>query len=847
MDNKTTREENLKPATHQSARLFFNLNCTKNNPALLFAEIILPIALPKTLTYGVPEELSEQVQEGIRVEVAFGKNKLYSGIIYRLHKQKPDNFLIKPIKKVLDAYPVVSTLQLQFWTWIADYYCCTLGDVMQAALPAHLKLMNNTVLVWSEAITGYPTGLSDEGYLVTEALQIRKRLTVDEIKLVTDGKNHAQAIAEVLDSGLAIIEDELKEKYSPKKEKYLTLNSTYIHDEKLLEPVFESLKKAPKQMQLALSFFQIRQKDKEVTITSLLKKSGVTTATLNALINKGVFEIYTKESSRLQPANFETKAPALVLNQEQEQAVISIKKGWQEKQVVMLLGVTGSGKTMVYIRLIQEQLNQGNQILFLLPEIALTTQIVQRLYHFFGDQLGVYHSHFSNNERVEIWKKVQNGTYKIILGARSALWLPFQDLKLIIVDEEQENSYKQQGPAPRFQARDTAIYLSGLWNAKVLVGSATPSLESAYNVQHKKYGHATIQKRYQNQPLPEITLIPASDTQPSLSGILTKPLLEAIQQTFSSGKQVLLFQNKRGYAPFLICAVCGFIPHCPNCDVSFTYHKATDKLHCHYCGQRSLPMKFCPKCGSHKLISKSFGTEKVEEDLQRIFPKRKIARMDTDSVRGKNRMNQLIKDFEQGKVDILVGTQMIVKGLDFENVGLAAILNADSLWSYPNFRVNERAFQLMEQLSGRAGRSKGAQGKVYIQAYNLNHPLLKWVKNHDYKGFYREEINFRKQFNYPPFCKLLRLVIRHQNQEKAAGAANYLAQQLQRSDSMAIQGPAPALVAKVRNNFLFEILVRLPKDAEIQKHKQQILQAIQNMQSIRGNSGVAVIADVDPS
>lgn len=812
---------------------------------MLFAEIILPLSIPKTLTYGVPENLQEQIKEGMRVEVGFGANKIYSGIVYRLQQQKPEGFQVKPIRKILDTHPILSKQQLDFWSWVASYYCCTLGDVMQAALPAHLKLMNNSVLVWDEAVVAIPNQLSDEGFLLAEALQIRKKLTIEEVRLVTDGKNHAHAVSEILDCGLAFVEDELKEKYQPKLEKYVTLNSTYATDENLLQPVFEDLKRAPKQSDLLLYFFQISHKKKEVLLSLLLKNAKATAATLNALVNKGILEIYSKEISRLDLEASTGKLTIFQLNSEQEQALHSIKKQWSEKPVVLLQGVTGSGKTMLYIRLIQEQIEQGRQTLFLLPEIALTTQVVQRLCSFFGEQLGVYHSRFSNNERVEVWKKVQSGEYKIILGARSALWLPFQDLSLIIVDEEHETSYKQQDPAPRFQARDAAIYMADLYHAKILLGSATPSLESAYNVQTKKYGYAGLKNRYQHQPMPEVIVVSAGNTQPALSSILTLPLLEGIQKTFSDGKQVLLFQNKRGYAPFLICATCGFIPHCSNCDVSLTYHKATDKLHCHYCGQRSFPLKYCPKCGSNKIVAKSFGTEKIEEELQRIFPKRKIARMDTDSVRGKNRMNQIIKDFELGRIDILVGTQMIVKGLDFENVGLAGILNADSLWSYPDFRVNERAFQLMEQLSGRAGRTKNNQGKVYIQAYNRKHPLLKMVEDHDYRGFYKEEINYRKQFDYPPFSKLIKLTLRHQNKEKVTAAANYLADQLRNMKSANIQGPTPAVISRIRNYYLFEIRLKLSKNIGLAEQKQQMLQAIQNLQAQRGNSGVQVMIDVD--
>lgn len=816
---------------------------------LLFAEIILPLSLPRTLTYGVPENLQTSICKGIRVEVSFGKNKTYAGLVYQLHDHKPDAFSIKKVRRILDRKPVVSELQLEFWAWVAAYYCCTLGDVMQAALPAHLKLMNDSVIVWNPQILSLPDSLSNEGYLLAEALQIRKKLTIEEIRLITEDKNYADAITEVLDYNLAFVEEGLKEKYYPKLEKCVSLNSTYVADQKFLKPVFDSLKDAPKQSELLLHFFQMRQKDKEVGRSELLKKTGASAASLNALVQKGVLEVYTKEISRLISYNQEEVAkPVFKLNEEQEEAYQSMLKQWEQKRTILLQGVTGSGKTMIYIRLIEEQIKKNRQSLLLLPEIALTTHFVHRLQAHFGSCLGVYHSRFSNNERVEIWNKVKSGEFKIIMGARSALWLPFKDLAQIIVDEEHETSYKQQNPAPRFQARDAAIFLASLQNCRVLLGSATPSLESAYNVEKGKFGYAALKKRYQNQAMPEVKVVKAGNLSPALSAIITIPLLEAIQQAFSEGKQVLLFQNKRGYAPFLICSVCGYVPHCPNCDVSLTYHKADDRLHCHYCGQKSQPITHCPQCGHNKIKARSFGTEKIEEELQRIFPKRKTARMDTDSIRGKNRLSQLIRDFERGGIDILVGTQMIAKGLDFENVGLVGILSADSLWSHPNFRVNERAFQLMEQVSGRAGRTLSGRGQVLIQAFKLDHPLLPLVIKHDFKGFYRLEIQFRKQFNYPPFFKLIQLTIKHRKQEKAATAADFLSNKLVNLPQFQLQGPTTAAVARIKSFYLFELRLKIPLNQKLlSQQKNQVLSAIQEMQSLKGFSGVRVVIDVDPN
>lgn len=817
---------------------------------MLFAEIILPLALPRTLTYGVPEELQTKIKPGQRVEVGFGKNKLYSGLVFELHQNKPNSYQVKSIKKILDKHPIVSSLQLQFWNWIAQYYCCTLGDVMQAALPAHLKLMNDSILVWNNQVLKIPTQeLSDEGFLLAEALQIRKQLTVDEMRQIAGEKNHAAAIRELLDLDLAFIQDSLTEKYKPKFEDYLTFTREYLDDDEKLAPVFDHLKSAPKQSELLLHFIQLNQKD-EVSKSELLKQARSSHAQLNALIKKGILEIYRKEVSRLASSpTRQLEAPKFELNKEQTEAWHQIHQLWEqeEKEVVLLHGVTGSGKTMLYIRLIEESIQKDEQCLYLLPEIALTTQLVQRLNAHFGEQLGVYHSRFSNNERVEIWNKVRDGSYKVVIGARSALWLPFKKLSRIIIDEEHETSYKQQDPAPRYQARDAAIVLASLHKAKVLLGSATPSMESAYNVQKGKYGLVSLKQRFQNQAMPDVKVLSAGNIRPSLSTILTLSLLEAIQANMKEGKQCLLFQNKRGYAPFLLCRSCGFVPHCPNCDVSLTYHKQSDKLHCHYCGYKTNPIQTCPQCGQNKMVARSFGTEKIEEELSRIFPKRKIARMDTDSVRGKNRMAQLIRDFERGRIDILVGTQMIVKGLDFDNVGLVGILNADSLWSYPDFRINERAFQLMEQVSGRSGRAAGRQGQVIIQAYNLKHPLLEMVIQHDYKAFYRQEIAYRQQFGYPPLIRLIKLTLKHQKQEKILKAADDLAQRLRAIEGFEVQGPMIPTIPRVRNKYRLEILLKFaPSKGSTRGLKNKLLHQINETAGQRGNSGIQFIIDVDP-
>ncbi len=809
-----------------------------------FADIILPLNLPLTLTYGIPLEFQGLVQPGMRVEVGLGRNKIYSGLVLQIHNFKPEHYTVKPIRNLVDEAPVVFPLQLQFWQWIARYYLCGLGEVMHAALPAHLKLMSESLLIWNDMYEQPPTGLSDNAFIVAEALHIRKQLTIGEIRQLLDGRNTSKAINELLEIELAIVTELLEEKYKARTERYVFLEAAYEAEDKLQE-VFKTLEKAPKQLSLLLTFFQLKQQQAGIPVAALLKKAKATSAQLNALAEKGLFRFENIATDRLQTAEGAGGAD-FTLNDAQQQAYTEIRKGWADNKVTLLHGITGSGKTLIYIQLIREAIAAGKQALFLLPEIALTTQVVSRLKAYFGEELGVYHSRFSNNERVEIWNKVKEGKYKVVLGPRSALWLPYQDLDCIIVDEEHDTSYKQYEPAPRFHARDAAIYLAALHKARVLLGSATPSIESTFNAQQKKYCYVSLKERYRGVSLPDIKPVSAKNTQVALSSLLTTNLLDAIARTLGEGKQVILFQNKRGYAPFLICGACGWIPLCKNCDVSLTYHKQTDKLHCHYCGTKSAPIKHCLQCGNTQITARSFGTERIEEELQRIFPKARTARMDWDSMRGKNKQSQLIDDFTRGRIDILVGTQMVVKGLDFEQVGLVGILSADSLLNYPDFRVNERGFQLMEQVSGRAGRLDG-KGLVIIQTFNLRHPVLQWVKEHDFRGFYQAEVGMRQQFGYPPFTRMVRLTCRHRDMQKAAQGAQALAEALQQIPDIFIQGPAAALVPRVRNFYLQELWLKLPKEAALlQQGKEGISAAINAVMQQRGNAALQIIADVDP-
>jgi primosomal protein N' (replication factor Y) len=812
-----------------------------------YADIILPLNMPQVLTYGVPHHMQSTIGIGMRVEISLGKNKQYAGIVDRLHNDTPEHYAVKPIKSIIDDYPIVNNLQLQFWRWIADYYMAAPGEVMQAALPAHLKLMAETSLQWVPGLKAADFDLSDDAYIVAEALEIKRELSLSQLKTVVQGKQLAMVINELLEKQLVIINDELESQYKPKTEKIIRIAESFKIENNLIS-LFNQLQKAPKQLSLIMAYTELSLKQPYVRQEDLINRAQSSAAAIKALCDKGIFIVEEQDVDRLQYKG-DNENREIVFTPPQQNAYSQLEIGLQEKNVALLQGVTGSGKTLLYINKIKTCLQEGKQAIFLLPEIALTTQLVNRLYAFFGEELGVYHSRFSNNERVEIWEKVLHGKYKIVVGPRSVLWLPFNNLGLIVVDEEHDGSYKQKDPAPRFHARDAAIYLASLHQAKVILGSATPSVESLYNAQQKKYAYVLLTERYMGVNLPAIQIVNAKSLETMRTlGVkqITPELQEAMLHSLQQRKQVILFQNRRGYAPFQVCMVCGWVPQCKNCAVSLTYHKSTDKLHCHYCGQHSAIVHTCQKCGSNRLISKSFGTERIEEEVQQLFPQIKVARMDVDSMKGKQSMPDLFRALEQQKVDVLVGTQMVVKGLDLPTVNLVGILSADSLLSFPDFRVNERAFQLMEQVSGRAGRADGA-GRVLIQAYNTEHPVLKWVQQHDVQAFYNEEIKFREYFAYPPFTRLVKIMCRHKDENKAIAGASHMAKALQAIQGIIIQGPVPALIPRVRNNFIWEIWLKCPRDNKlINGIKVLMKEEKQLITSQRGLSQLQIIFDVDP-
>ena len=734
--------------------------------------------------------------------------------------------------------------QMQLWQWLSTYYMCSEGEVMAAALPANFKLSSETVIIFNEAFGDDFSTLGDEEYLLSEALLIKTELSITEVQLIIDNNHVYPVIKKLIEKNVCYIREDLQEKYKIKKESFVTLHPNYFNDEQLA-PLLNEWKGAPKQMELLLAFLHLSKTEGDVTQTSLLKKSNATASQLKGLADKNILIIEKRSVDRVASLpksmniNFE-------LSPAQEKALAELRNSFVEKPVCLLHGVTSSGKTQLYIKLIEEYFLQGKQVLYLLPEIALTAQIIRRLQKNFGGNIAIYHSKFNNQERVELWNKIRTSEIKIVLGARSALFLPFKNLGLVIVDEEHDASYKQQDPTPRYNARDAAIFYGSLFNAKILLGSATPSLETYFNAKQKKYGLVELHERYGGVKMPAIEIINTTQVQQKGKVMLSPQLKEAIQKTVEAGKQVILFQNRRGYNPYLICGTCGHLPQCTHCDVSLTMHKYTNKLHCHYCGSTYPKQPTCTACGAGNWLEKNFGTEKIEETLETEFAKFKIARMDVDSVRGKTAHDSLIQLFEQHKIDILVGTQMVVKGLDFENVNLVGVLDADGLQSFEDFRANERAFQLMEQVSGRAGR-KIEQGKVLIQAINVKHPVLLLVQLHDYKQFYDMEIQKRKEFFYPPYSRVVKITLKHKEKEIVDAASFKLAQMLAQDLKAFITGPAAPSVARLRNLYLMEIMVKLPKENNMGNTYRKIIKLQLNLLLAEQKyKSVHVVIDVDP-
>ncbi len=814
---------------------------------MLFAEVIIPLAIPKTYTYAIPPSMESILLPGMRVEVAFGQKKRYAGIVKSVSDTAPTQFTPKNIIQILDSSPVVFQQQLQLWNWISTYYMCSEGEVMAAALPAQLKLSSETILVYNDEYGDDFSDLDDQEYLVAEGLLLKKELKLDEVQGILDISRVYPVVKRLLDKRLCFASESIKEKYIPKKEKRIFLHAKFQSEENLAALLNDWNNRAPKQLDLLLAFLHLSKTKGEVSQSDLLQKSGASAAQLKALIDKEILQTRTQHMDRIHFAEKQVKID-FELSPYQQDAFQQLKSVFLDKEVCLLHGVTSSGKTLLYIKMIEEQIASGNQVLYLLPEIALTAQIIRRLEKHFGGYIAIYHSKFNPNERVELWNKVRTGEIRVVLGARSSIFLPFSRLSLIIVDEEHDSSFKQYDPAPRYSAKDAALYYARLFQAKVILGSATPSLESYAQAQMGKYGLVQLFERYGNIEMPEILTANVREVVDgkSVLHMITPALKLAIEETLSAKKQVILFQNRRGYTPYKICGTCGHIPHCDHCDVTLTYHKLTHKLQCHYCGKTYSVLPVCDACGSTNWVERKFGTEKVEEELQLLFPNHSIARMDVDTIRGKNAHDEMIRNLEAQRIDILVGTQMVVKGLDFEHVALVGILDADGLLGFTDFRVNERAFQLMEQVSGRAGR-KGDRGKVIIQTTNPNNPIIQLVISHDYAALFEQEMNSRKIFNYPPFSRIIQLYFKHGDKQRANAAAEFIASRLKPVLVDNLIGPAEPVVNRVKNKYIYELMLKLPRDgsgnSRIRNYIQQALILMQNDGYFKS---VHVQVDVDP-
>lgn len=812
----------------------------------VYIEVILPLAIPNAYTYAVPEALVREVDFGVRVEVQFGKNRRYSAVVINTNAQRPEAYRPKPILSVIDERPIINKTQLRLWRWMAEYYCCTLGEVMNAALPANLKLSSETVITLSPLFEENYGELDDEEYLVAEALSIQNEIRIEDVRGILGKKTVYPVIRRLLEKKVIYLQEDLKARYKPKSVTCVRLREPYASNPDLLSAVFDAMSNAPRQVEALLAYIQLSKQQPFVRRADITRRTEVSSSVINAIEKKEVFELYEREISRLGGYEEET-VDAHELSEQQRRALREIDEYTREKQVVLLQGVTGSGKTRVYIELMKAAMDRGEQVLYLLPEIALTTQITARLQKIFGDDIAVYHSRFSNNERVEMWNQVLDGK-PAVLGARSALFMPFRKLGLVIVDEEHDPSFKQNEPNPRYGGRDTAIYLAHLHGAKVVLGTATPSVESYHNALTGKYGLVQMPERFGGLQMPEINIVDAKAEllQRKMQSHFTSRLIEELKAALERGEQAILFQNRRGYSPTFQCETCAWVAECIHCDVSLTYHKFHEHLKCHYCGYQTQLPKTCPACGSPQLKLQGFGTEKIEDELKIFLPNAKVGRMDFDTVRTKHAHAKIINDFEERRIDILVGTQMVTKGLDFENVGIVGILSADQLMHFPDFRANERAFQLMLQVSGRAGR-KHRRGKVLIQAFNTTAPVLADVIQNDFQAFFEREIQERRDFKYPPFQRLIRITLKHKKPKVLQEGTKLFDYHLKAKLGDWVLGPAAPYVSRVRSYYLMDFIVKLERDRrKITYAKDQIWETIRHLQQSEGLSGVRVSVDVDP-
>ena len=825
---------------------FLYLCCMKK-----YVDVIVPLPIASQYTYSLPDRLEKGIQEGCRVVVPFGRKKIYTAIVTKVHHTAPEGYETKDIEEVLDLTPVLLPKQIEFWEWLSTYYLCTLGDVYKAAIPSGMKLESETVVVYNDEFEAtHPLGDSEQRLL--DILSTDKEQCVTQLQRAMGLKNVLPVVKRLLDREAIFVKEDLKRQYKPRTEARVRLANSELDDSEMLT-LFNELSRAKKQLAVLMKYIELSgwtHKDdclKEVVKKVLLEQSGVTNAVFNALVDKGIFEVYYQEIGRLRQSGIIT-SESHVLNPAQQEAFTSILHTFHQKNVCLLHGVTSSGKTEIYIHLIEEVLKAGKQVLYLLPEIALTTQITERLKRVFGNRLGVYHSKFPDAERVEIWQKqLSEKEYDVILGVRSSIFLPFKRLGLVIVDEEHENTYKQQDPSPRYHARSSAIMLASMYGAKVLLGTATPSVETYFNAINGKYGLIELKERYKDIQLPHIECVDIKELahQKRMQGPFSPMLVKEIHDALERKEQVILFQNRRGFAPMMECHTCGWVPKCKNCDVSLTYHKGMNQLTCHYCGCTYQVPRSCPACGGVEIMNRGFGTERIEDDIQQIFPEARVARMDLDTTRTRSAYEKIIADFEQGKTDILIGTQMVSKGLDFQNVSVVGILNADSMLNYPDFRSYERAFQLMAQVAGRAGR-KNKQGLVILQTKSPELPVIHQVIRNDYEQLYYDQLTERQMFRYPPYYRVIYVYLKHRKESVLNMAADGMATMLRSGLGDRVLGPDKPPVARIQTLYIKKMIVKVEQNVSMAKVRDYLLTVKRAIVEDERFRSLIVYYDVDP-
>jgi len=815
-----------------------------NHDNTIFVQVVIPVPIEKPYTYAVPLEFQDRIEIGIRVEVQFGRSKRYAALIVGIEQEAP-SYKTKSIINIIDEEPLISNRYYIFWKWLAEYYCCSIGEVMNAALPANYKLSSETIIYKLNSSPPPDESLSDKAYLLMEALSNRAEMNLTQVQELLSINSVLPLIHDLYRRGYIAVLEQLKEKYKPHIEKYVELGLYYTEDSDRIHEALDKAKKSEKQTRAILAYLQLARQVSPVRYKDLIQKAQIKGDVIKALEKKEIFVVSSREVNRISVSDGD-QAVTLKLSEKQEDAYTQINNYWKTKDVALLHGATGSGKTWIYKRIIQDNLEKGQQTLFLLPEIALTVQIVQRLKNTFGERVVVAHSGLNNNERADLWRRVQQGA-PIVLGVRSSIFLPFANLATVIVDEEHDASYKQNDPAPRYQGRDAAIYLATIWKAKVLLGTATPSVESYFNAKKEKYGLINLRERYQATQSPVVRFVDLRKKRLTKDSQFSEPLIEIIQETLNRKEQVILFKNRRGYAPVVRCDICGWQAMCDNCDVALTYHKYKNNMHCHMCGlQKQIPLH-CPACAATDIRLEGFGTQKIEDEIEVLFPEAQVKRMDYDTTRGKHAYQKLIEGFERQEIDILVGTQMVTKGLDFDHVGLVGVIHADQQLYYPHFRAVERTFQLLVQVSGRAGR-KHAAGNVVIQSYNPTHPVFADVAMNDYISFFQTEIVQREHWHYPPYYHLIKIMLKHKSKGVVYEASNLLAKQLRNKLGKRVLGPSEPGIARVRNQYLMDIGIKVERKGDIASRVKDLIKVlISAIKKQKGMTTVRINVDVDPS